>query len=75
VLLSLSEALRKPPAKNKIDAILDEVSIDEQAALRIALSKPAVWSHSALAKVLTDKVSPVSEAAVRRWRGAQGITE
>lgn len=72
--MSLSDALRNPPPKNKIEGILAKVTMEEQAALRLALSKPSEWSHSALARVLTDNVSPVSEAAVRRWRSEQGIT-
>jgi hypothetical protein len=66
--LTLTEALSKPPAKNKIDGILGTITADEAAALRDALRNPSVWSHSAIAQVLTDKVSPVSEAAVRRYR-------
>lgn len=74
--MSLSDALSNPPAKNKIDKILSNLQVAERSALSEALSAPSIWPHSALARVITDKVSPVSEAAVRRYRrDVLGIAE
>lgn len=65
--MSLVDALSTPPQKTKIGRILAEVTPAEKEAVEKALRDPE-WTSEALAAVLTDKVSQVSETSIRRYR-------
>lgn len=68
--LSLLEALKDTPvrkSKTRMAEILLVITPAEQEVLEAALSGD-VWTHQALADVLTQQGHPVSEASVRRHR-------